>query len=103
MGELINTIIFIGFVLALICFGIGFYLNIIIYYSERKDKYPSFPILNPLAYSSYELMFNSMFKLDWKIQDSNKNLKKRSNDLRRISAFCLLFVLVCGILSLIIK
>jgi len=103
MIEILNGIIIIGFLLAFFAFGIGMYMNIYIYYSEDKDKFTLFPILSPFSFDSYELIFNSMSKLNWKIENENKKLKYKSNKLRRFSGMMLLIALTSGILSSILN
>ena len=103
MNEILSGIIFIAFALSFFSFGIGIYMNLWIYYSADKDKYPFFPILNPLSISSYELMLNSMFKISWKVENQNKKLKQKSNGLRKFSGIMLLITIAIGILSLIIS
>ena len=103
MDEIFNGIIIIGFVFAFFSYGIAIYMNIWIYYSADEEKYPLFPILNPFSFSSYELMLNSMFKLNWKIEGENEKLKRKSNNLRKFSGIVLLLTIGTGILSLIIN
>ena len=103
MNDIVVGIIFIGFVLSFFSFGIAIYMNLWIYYSADKNKYPLFPILNPFSFSSYELMLNSMFKLKWKVEGRNENLKRKSNKLRRFSGIMLLVTIVLGILSTILN
>jgi len=85
MNDIFFGIIFIGFALSIFSFGIAIYINLWIYYSVDKNKYPLFPILNPFSFSSYELLFRSIFKLKWKVEGHNVKLKRRSNKLRRFS------------------
>ncbi|WP_336129384.1 hypothetical protein [Mesoflavibacter sp. CH_XMU1422-2] len=103
MNDIVFGIIFIGFVLSFFSFGIAIYMNLWIYYSADQNKYPLFPILNPFSFSSYELMLNSMFKLKWKVEGRNENLKRKSNKLRRFSGIMLLVTIVLGILSTILN
>lgn len=103
MTEIITGITIIGFILAFFSFGIGIYVNLWIYYSDDKSKYPFFPILNPFSFSSYELMLNSMFKMNWKIEGKNEKLKQKSNKLRKFSGIMLLIAIGSGILNLIIN
>jgi hypothetical protein len=103
MNEILSGIIFIAFALSFFSFGIGIYMNLWIYYSTDKNKYPLFPILNPFSFSSYELMLNSMFKISWKVENPIKNLKQKSNNLRKFSGIMLLITVALGILSLIIS
>lgn len=102
MNEILSGIIFVTFALSFFSFMIGAYMNLWIYYSADKNKYPLFPILNPFSFSAYELLFNSMFKLKWKIEKENEKIKRKSNKLRRFSGIMLLTTLALGILSLII-
>ena len=103
MNDILFIIIFLAFALSFFSFGIAIYMNLWIYYSADKSKYPFFPILNPLSFSSYELMLNSMFKLNWKIENENKKLKLKSNKLRKFSGITLLITIATGILSLILN
>ena len=103
MNEIFTGIIIIGFALSFFSFGIGFYMNIWIYYSADENKYPLFPILNPFSLSSFELMLNSIFKMVWKIDGENKKLKRKSNNLRKFSGIALLSTVGIGILGLIIN
>ena len=102
MNDIFFGIIFFAFALSLFSFGISIYMNLWIYYSADKSKYPFFPILNPFSFSTYELMLNSMFKISWKVENENKKLKRKSNNLRKFSGIMLLTTIVTGILSLII-
>ena len=102
MNEFFSGLIFIAFALSFFSFGIGIYMNLWIYYSADKSKYPFFPILNPFSFYSYELMLNSIFKISWKVEKQNKKLKQKSNSLRKFSGIMLLITLVLGVLSLII-
>jgi hypothetical protein len=102
MNDIFFGIIFFAFALSFFSFGIGIYMNLWIYYSADKSKYPLFPILNPFSFSSYELMLNSMFKISWKVENQNKKLKQKSNSLRKFSGIMLLITIAIGILSLII-
>jgi len=103
MNDIFFGLFFIGFALAFFSYGIGFYMNLWIYYSADKSKYPFFPILNPLSFSSFELMLNSMFKLNWKIENENKKLKLKSNKLRKFSGIMFLITIAFGILNLIVN
>lgn len=102
MNDIVFGIIYIGFALSLFSFGIAIYISLWIYYSADQNKYPSFPILNPFSFSSYELMFKSMFKLKWKLKGKNEKLKRKSNSLRRFSGIMLLITTILGILSAIL-
>ena len=102
MNDIVFGIIFIGFALSFFSFGIAIFMNLWIYYSADQNKYPLFPILNPFSLSSYELMFNSMFKLTWKIEGENEKLKRKSNMLRRFSGIMLVITIILGILSTIL-
>tara|TARA_B110000037_G_C16963327_1_gene441894 strand:+ start:63 stop:374 length:312 start_codon:yes stop_codon:yes gene_type:complete len=102
MNEIISGIMTLGIILSFISYGIGFYMNFWIYYSADKDKFPFFPILSPLSFSTYELMLNSIFKLSWKVEGENKKLKLKSNNFRKFSGIILLIIIATGILSLII-
>ena len=101
MSDIFFGIIFCGFVLSLFSFSIAFYMNIWIYYSEDKNKYPYFPFLNPFSFSSFELMFNSMFKIIWDVEHENKKLKLQSNKLRKFSGFMILISIITTIMNLI--
>ena len=103
MNDVFFGIIFIEFVLAFFSFGIAIYMNIWIYYCEDESKFPYFPFLNPLSFSSYELFLNSMFKMNWKVENENKKLKRKSNKLRKFSGKMLLVIIGTGILSLVFK
>jgi len=101
MNDIFVGITFFTWALTFFSFGIGILINIWIYYSDEKSKYPFFPILNPFSISSYQLMINSMFKLDWKTEDGNKKLKHKSNKLRKFSGIMFLVTLAFGLISLI--
>ena len=103
MTEITTGITIIGFVLAFFSFGLGIYLNIWIYYSADQKKFPLFPVLNPFSFSSYELMLNSIFKMNWKIEGKNEKNKRKSNKLRRFSGLMLLATIISGILNLILN
>ena len=103
MNDILLGIIFFAFVVAFLSFGIAIYMNLWIYYSVDKSKYPFFPILNPFSLSSYGLMLNSMIKLNWKIENENKKLKIKSNNLRKFSGIMLLITIAFGILNLILN
>ena len=100
MDEIITGITLTGILLAFFSFGIGIYMNFWIYYSADHNKFPLFPFLNPFSFSTYELMLNSMFKLNWKIEGENEKLKRKSNKLRRFSGIMLLLSIAGGILNL---
>ena len=103
MNEIITGITTFGFVSAFFSFGIATYMNIWIYYSADQKKFPLFPILNPFSFSSYQLMLNSMFKTNWKIEGENEKIKRKSNKLRRFSGIMLVVTIVSGILNLILN
>ena len=103
MNDIFLGIIFIEFALIIFPFGIAIYMNIWIYYCEDEDRFPYFPFLNPFSYSSYELMLNSMFKMNWEVENENKKLKRKSNKLRKFSGKMLLVIIGTGILSLVLK
>ena len=103
MDEIITGITLTGIVLAFFSYGIGIYMNIWIYYSADQNNFPLFPILNPFSFSTYELMLNSMFKMNWKIEGKNEKLKRKSNKLRRFSGIMLLITIVTGLLNLILN
>jgi hypothetical protein len=103
MTEIITGITVSGFIFAFFSFGIGIYMNIWVYYSADKKKFPLFPILNPLSFSSYELMLNSMFKINWEIAGKNQKIKLLSNKLRRFSGIILVLSIISGIVNLILN
>ncbi|MDC9722461.1 MAG: hypothetical protein PSN34_06770 [Urechidicola sp.] len=101
MNEIFNVIILTGFTLSFFSYGIAYYMNLWIYYTADENKFPFFPILNPFSISTYELMFKSMLKLNWKTNGENEKLKLKSNNMRKFSGIMLLLALGFGILSLI--
>ncbi|MGY5353515.1 hypothetical protein [Wenyingzhuangia sp. IMCC45467] len=103
MNDIYFGIIFTCITLSIFSFTIAFLMNLWIYYSAEDDKYPLFPILNPLSASSYELMFKSMFKMKWNIEGENKKFKKKSNNLRNFSGIIILLAIVVGILNALIN
>ena len=102
MNDIFFWIIYLGFIVTFFSFGIAIYMNLWIYYSANKSKYPLFPILNPLSFSSYELVLNSMVKMNWKVEGENKKLKLKSNKLRKFSGKILLIIIGIAILNLIL-
>ena len=102
MEELFGSITIFAGVLSFFMFGIAMYINIWIYYSADKKKFPLFPIVSPISISSYDLMIKSMFKFSWKEEGMNKTLKLRSNQLRKLSGVLLLLTLCLGILTAIV-
>lgn len=102
MSDIFFGVIFIGFALSIFSFGIAIYINLWIYYSVDKNRYPLFPILNPFSFSSYELLFSSIFKLKWKVEGDNKKLKSRSNKLRQFSVIIFVITIILLILNSIL-
>jgi len=101
MNEIFFGVIYIEFALAFFAFAIAIYLNLWIYYSADESKYPYFPIfLNPLSFSTYELLLNSIFKMNWKVEGENKKLKVKSNNLRKFSGIMILITIATKILTL---
>lgn len=103
MNDILFGIILTGFALSFFSFVIAIYMNLWIYYSADQNKYPFFPILSPFSFSSYELLINSILKLEWKIEGGNEKLKRKSNKLRRFSGIVLLITFVVGILYIILN
>lgn len=102
MEKIFGSITILAGVLSFVTFGIAVYMNIWIYYSASKEKFPFFPLVNPVSMSSYELMVKSMFKFNWKEEGMNKKHKLRSNQLRKLSGVLLLLTLFFGILTAIV-
>jgi len=103
MNDIIFVIIFIPFVLAFISFNIGILINLLIYYSQDESKHPSFPLLNPFSFSTYELMFNSLLKLTWEVKGENIAPKRMANKLRKFSGILFLITILNIIISLILN
>lgn len=99
MKGIIEGISILGLIVGFFSFAIAGYINIWIYYSTDKKKYPLFPILNPFSFSTYELISNSIFTFAWDITDKNQKLKRRSNYLRKFSGK----MIIIGVIALLIK
>ncbi len=99
MQEIFLAFVVISSLVAIFSFTIAFYINIWIYYSADKNKYPFFPILNPFSIASYELMLNSMIKFNWKVENKAKGLKRNSNMLRKFAGILLLLNIILVVWS----
>lgn len=99
MQEFLLAFVVISSLVAIFSFTIASYINIWIYYSADKSKYPFFPILNPLSIASYELMLNSIIKLNWKVENKAKGLKRISNMLRKFAGILLLLNIILVVWS----
>lgn len=97
MDQILTLIILIVCVVAAISYGLIGTLNLWIYYYSNDEKFPMFPILNPLSIASYELMIHSMFTFIWKEQKPNYKLKRIVNKTSKVF-FGLVFLILISII-----
>ncbi|MCF8298439.1 MAG: hypothetical protein K9J13_12905 [Saprospiraceae bacterium] len=103
MLDLIAIIIIVEIITTLLSYGLIFYVNIWIYYSQDSEKFPLFPILNPFLFKSYDLMLSAMFTFKWKEKNPNLKLKKIVNKTSRVLGILILSNLITIIVRLIIS
>src|SRR5680860_38614 len=103
MTEILTIIIIGQIFLILICYGLIFYQNLWIYYSENPEKHKYFPLLNPFSISTYSLMISSMFTLKWNENEGEKKrLKKNVNKIRKLLITLIGIAIISGVTSILI-
>jgi len=101
MNEFLTAVLILEFFILMICFGIGFYLNIWILCTEEPKKHTFLSIINPLSNKGYRIIFSSLSIFKWKIDGEKLKLKKTVNKSRNVLKVVILTIVFTIILILI--
>jgi len=101
MTEFLTAILILECFILMICFGVGFYLNVWILCTEEPKKYTFSSILNPFSTKGYEVIFSSASIFTWKIEGEKLRLKRTVNKSRKVFKVILLIIALTIIAILI--